>query len=67
MCFVGVEVIVVEGFECIYCINFIGMGVLFFEFKLGIMCKILELDGIEIYDVSGELLLGVMLILVVNC
>lgn len=59
--------IVVEGFECIYCINLVGMGVLLFEFKLGVDCKILKLDGIELYSVIGNIVLCLMLILVIEC
>lgn len=65
VCLVGVEVIVVEGFECIYCINLIGMGVLLLEFKLGIICLILGIDGSEIFDVFGVCWLCVDLILVI--
>lgn len=65
MCLAGVEVIVVEGFECIYCINLVGMGVLLLEFKLGVNCYLLVFDGIELFDVVGEIRFGVDLVLVV--
>ena len=51
----GVEVIVAEGFERIHRTNLIGMGVLPVEFKPGVTRLTLGLDGTETYDIQGEL------------
>ncbi len=50
----GVEVIAAEGFERIHRTNLIGMGVLPLEFKPGTTRRTLQLDGTEVYDVTGE-------------
>lgn len=49
----GVEVILAEGFERIHRTNLIGMGVLPLAFKSGDNRQTLELDGSEIFDISG--------------
>ena len=59
----GVEVIAAEGFERIHRTNLIGMGVLPLEFEPGTTRKTLELDGTEIYSVSGDRTPGASLIL----
>ena len=59
----GVEVIAAEGFERIHRTNLIGMGVLPLEFEPGTTRKTLELDGTEIYSVSGDRTPGASLVL----
>ncbi len=49
----GVEVIVAEGFERIHRTNLIGMGVLPVEFMQGTNRLTLQLDGTEIYEITG--------------
>lgn len=51
--FLGVKVVIVEFFECIYCLNLVGMGVILFEFIGGDICKILGLIGDEIVIIVG--------------
>lgn len=50
----GVEAIVAEGFERIHRTNLVGMGVLPLEFKPGVNCITLGIDGTETFDVVGE-------------
>lgn len=47
----GICVVIVELFECIYCLNLIGMGILLLEFLQGVMCKMLGLIGEEVIDI----------------
>ncbi|MBU2898839.1 Fe/S-dependent 2-methylisocitrate dehydratase AcnD [Vibrio hepatarius] len=62
----GVEVIVAEGFERIHRTNLVGMGVLPLEFKLGENRKSFNLDGSEIYDVTGNIKAGADLNLIIT-
>lgn len=47
----GVKVVIVESFECIYCFNLVGMGVLLLQFKVGENVQSLGLDGLEMIDI----------------
>ena len=49
----GVRAAIVESFERIHRSNLIGMGVLPLEFKEGMNRKSLNLDGTEIFDLTG--------------
>ncbi|UCH72650.1 MAG: aconitate hydratase, partial [Rhodospirillales bacterium] len=49
----GVKAVIVESFERIHRSNLVGMGVLPLEFKPGVSRKTLELDGTELFDISG--------------
>ncbi len=62
----GVEAIVAEGFERIHRTNLIGMGVLPLEFAPGTTRKTLEIDGTEVFDVTGERTPGAQLTLVIH-
>lgn len=53
MSFLGVKVVIMESFECIYCLNFIGMGVVFLQFFVGESWELLGFDGIEIVLIMG--------------
>ncbi len=62
----GVEVIAAEGFERIHRTNLLGMGVLPLQFEAGTNRKTLELDGTETFDVSGDIIPGGSMTLIVN-
>ena len=62
----GVEVIASEGFERIHRTNLLGMGVLPLEFQAGTTRKTLELDGTETYDVTGSIVPGGEMTLIVH-
>lgn len=62
----GVEVIASEGFERIHRTNLLGMGVLPLEFQAGTTRKTLELDGTETYDVTGNIVPGGEMTLIVH-
>ncbi len=62
----GVETIVAEGFERIHRTNLVGMGVLPLQFKQGQNRHSLNLDGTEIFDVTGDIQPGVDLALVIT-
>ncbi len=62
----GVEAIVAEGFERIHRTNLIGMGVLPLEFAAGTTRKTLEIDGTEVFDVTGERQPGAQMMLVIK-
>lgn len=62
----GVEVIVAEGFERIHRTNLIGMGIMPLQFKANETRLTLNLDGTETYDVSGDLVPGAELSLVIT-
>ena len=49
----GVRAVIVESLERIHRSNLIGMGVLPLQFKPGVTRGTLELDGTEIFDISG--------------
>jgi aconitate hydratase len=49
----GIKAAIVESFERIHRSNLIGMGVLPLEFKDGMTRKSLNLDGSEIFDITG--------------
>ncbi|MGY3569673.1 Fe/S-dependent 2-methylisocitrate dehydratase AcnD [Vibrio paucivorans] len=62
----GVEAIVAEGFERIHRTNLVGMGVLPLQFLSGVNRKSLQLDGTELYDVSGDIKAGGELSLIIT-
>jgi len=62
----GVEVIAAEGFERIHRTNLIGMGILPLEFEAGTTRNTLNIDGTELYDVTGEHYPGATLTLVIT-
>ena len=49
----GVRAVIAEGLERIHRSNLIGMGVLPLQFPEGVNRKTLELDGSEVFDLSG--------------
>ncbi|MGB0574898.1 MAG: aconitate hydratase AcnA [Alphaproteobacteria bacterium] len=49
----GIKAAIVESFERIHRSNLIGMGVLPLEFKDGMTRQSLNLDGTEIFDITG--------------
>ncbi len=49
----GIKAVIVESFERIHRSNLIGMGVLPLEFKDGQSRQSLNLDGTEIFDITG--------------
>jgi aconitate hydratase len=49
----GVKAVIVESFERIHRSNLVGMGVLPLEFKDGTSRETLNLDGTEIFDITG--------------
>jgi aconitate hydratase len=49
----GVKAVIVESFERIHRSNLVGMGVLPFQFKAGDSCESLQLDGSELFDITG--------------
>jgi aconitate hydratase len=49
----GVRAAIAESFERIHRSNLIGMGVLPLEFPAGVTRKTLNLDGSEVFDISG--------------
>ena len=50
----GVRAVVAESFERIHRSNLIGMGVLPLQFRPGTTRKSLQLDGSELFDLSGQ-------------
>jgi len=49
----GVRAVVAQSFERIHRSNLVGMGVLPLQFKEGVNAKTLELDGTEVFDITG--------------
>jgi aconitate hydratase len=49
----GVKAVLAESFERIHRSNLVGMGVLPLQFKDGMSCLTLKLDGSEIFDLVG--------------
>src|SRR5205814_7531670 len=49
----GVKAVVAQSFERIHRSNLVGMGVLPCQFKEGITAQSLNLDGTEIFDITG--------------
>lgn len=49
----GVKAVIVESFERIHRSNLVGMGVLPLTFKNGETRKSLDLDGSEVFDITG--------------
>jgi len=49
----GVKAVIVESFERIHRSNLVGMGVLPLQFKDGQSRKTLNLDGTEMFDITG--------------
>jgi len=49
----GVQAVIVESFERIHRSNLVGMGVLPLQFKGDMTRKSLNLDGTEIFDITG--------------
>ncbi len=49
----GVKAVIVESFERIHRSNLVGMGVLPLQFKEGQDRKTLNLDGTEVFDITG--------------
>jgi aconitate hydratase len=49
----GVKAVIVESFERIHRSNLVGMGVLPLQFKDGQTRKSLNLDGTEVFDITG--------------
>ncbi|MPY71086.1 MAG: aconitate hydratase AcnA [Alphaproteobacteria bacterium] len=49
----GIRAAIVESFERIHRSNLIGMGVMPLEFKDGMSRKSLDLDGSEVFDITG--------------
>jgi aconitase A len=49
----GVKAVIVQSFERIHRSNLVGMGVLPLQFKEGQNAQTLNLDGTEIFDLSG--------------
>jgi len=49
----GVKAVIAESFERIHRSNLVGMGVLPLEFPSGMNRKSLQLDGSEVFDISG--------------
>ena len=49
----GVRAAIAESFERIHRSNLIGMGVLPLEFPAGVTRKTLNLDGTEVFDITG--------------
>ncbi len=53
MSLLGVRAVIVESFERIHRFNLVGMGVAPLVFPEGITRKTLELDGSEVFDITG--------------
>ena len=49
----GARAVIAESFERIHRSNLIGMGVLPLQFPPGVTRKTLELDGTEVFDITG--------------
>jgi len=49
----GIKAVIVESFERIHRSNLVGMGVLPLQFKDGQSRKTLNLDGTEVFDITG--------------
>ena len=49
----GVRAVLAESFERIHRTNLVGMGILPLQFGTGVTRKTLELDGSELFDISG--------------
>ncbi|MBU5615663.1 Fe/S-dependent 2-methylisocitrate dehydratase AcnD [Psychrobacter sp. TAE2020] len=62
----GVEVVVAEDFERIHRQNLVGMGALPLQFEKGVTRNTLNIDGTEVFDVTGEVSAGGMMTLVIN-
>ena len=62
----GVEVVVAEDFERIHRQNLVGMGALPLQFEAGVNRHTLNIDGTEVFDVTGEVSAGGLMTLVIN-
>ena len=62
----GVEVVVAEDFERIHRQNLVGMGALPLQFEKGVTRHTLNIDGTEVFDVTGEVSAGGMMTFVIN-
>ena len=62
----GVEVVVAEDFERIHRQNLVGMGALPLQFEKGVTRNTLNIDGTEVFDVTGEVSAGGLMTLVIN-
>jgi aconitate hydratase len=49
----GVRAVVAQSFERIHRSNLVGMGVLPLQFKEGVNAQTLNLDGTEVFDITG--------------
>ena len=49
----GIQAVIAESYERIHRSNLVGMGVLPLQFVEGVSWKILELDGTEIFTITG--------------
>ena len=62
----GVEVVVAEDFERIHRQNLVGMGALPLQFEKGVNRNTLNIDGTEVFDVTGSVSAGGFMTLVIN-
>ncbi|WP_350560401.1 Fe/S-dependent 2-methylisocitrate dehydratase AcnD [Psychrobacter sp. CAL346-MNA-CIBAN-0220] len=62
----GVETVVAEDFERIHRQNLVGMGALPLQFEKGVNRHTLNIDGSEVFDVTGEVSAGGLMTLVIN-
>ncbi len=62
----GVEVVVAEDFERIHRQNLVGMGALPLQFEKGVNRNTLNIDGTEVFDVTGSVSAGGLMTLVIN-
>ncbi|WP_201617912.1 Fe/S-dependent 2-methylisocitrate dehydratase AcnD [Psychrobacter urativorans] len=62
----GVECVVAEDFERIHRQNLVGMGALPLQFEEGVTRQTLNIDGSEVFDVTGEVSAGGLMNLVIH-
>ncbi len=62
----GVECVVAENFERIHRQNLVGMGALPLQFEEGVTRQTLNIDGTEVFDVTGEVSAGGLMNLVIH-
>ncbi|BFM02975.1 Fe/S-dependent 2-methylisocitrate dehydratase AcnD [Psychrobacter alimentarius] len=62
----GVEAVVAEDFERIHRQNLVGMGALPLQFEKGTTRDTLQIDGTEVFDVTGEVSAGGLMTLVIH-
>jgi len=62
----GVEAVVAEDFERIHRQNLVGMGALPLQFEEGTTRHMLNIDGTETFDVTGEVSAGGLMSLVIH-